>query len=592
MTTALTTLAEATGGVPLAVDLMVILFVAALVATVFARLRLESIPGFLIAGVLIGPGALGLVQDSPRIEQISQLAVIFLMFGVGLHLDPSTMGRGAVHILGIGAISTVSVMGLSAVVLMAAGVDPPVAVLLGMVAGQSSTSVLVRLVTARREIRTVHSRVGLGISIVQDLSAVVLLGLLPPLARWSGVSAAPTAARFEWMEGLPRWAEFIASAAVSTAGLAFLIVLGRAVLPRAMRAVAVTGSSELMIVFAAAIALGAAVGSRVLGFSAEMGAFLAGFLLASTPYRHQLSGQIASLRDVLMAVFFTAVGLSVDAGAVAGVWWIVGLCAVGLVVLKTAVIGVTGWALGMSPRSALLTGFYLSTAGEIALVLVGPAVALGLLSGETLDATIAVIVLSLIVVPLGAPLVHALGDRAAGWRQAGWVKSAALLEPAPVPVKDGEGEGGGPSHVVIAGFGPVGRAIADRLDLMSVPVTIVELNPRTIERQAQIGRRRVVYGDIGNPEVLDSAGVRGARAVIITIPDDEVAMRAIRAARSLAPDVFIAARTNFLSGAFKAQQLGADHVTVEEVATADAMQREVIEALRRRDGGLSVSPTA
>ena len=138
-----------------------------------------------------------------------------------------------------------------------------------------------------------------------------------------------------------------------------------------------------------------------------------------------------------------------------------------------------------------------------------------------------------------------------------------------------------PRHVVIAGFGPGGRAIADRLASMSVPYVIVDLNASTVQRQASAGRR-VVYGDISNPDVLDAAGITGAVAVIVTIPDDDAALRAVAAVRQAAPEVFIGVRTQFLAGKMRALSLGADEVVVAEVAVASAMDRELFTALSKR----------
>ena len=160
------------------------------------------------------------------------------------------------------------------------------------------------------------------------------------------------------------------------------------------------------------------------------------------------------------------------------------------------------------------------------------------------------------------------------------------------PGTGGDAEGGGQSEgegvgegakVVIAGFGPVGRAIADRLEVAGVSIVIIELNANTVERQTKIGKRRVVYGDVTNTEVLESAGVSHAAAVILTVPDEPTVLRACKEVRRLNPGAYIAVRTSFLSGMFQATQLGADHVTVEELATADVMQRDVLAQLRKRE---------
>lgn len=564
------------GGVPLALDLMVILLVSAIVATLFARAKLESIPGYLVAGAIVGPHALGVVRDMPRVEQISELAVILLMFGIGLHLSASSMGRGMVPILGIGAASTAGCVLLAFPLLLVCGVPAPASLVIAMALAMSSTAIFVRVVSGRRELSSTHARVGLGVAIVQDLAAVIILALLPPIARWAGAAPPAVGATDAWYESLPKWAEFAARGGVSLGGLTLLLAIGRYVLPWAMRAVASTGSSELMLILTGAIAFGAAIAAQLLGFSAEMGAFLAGFLLASTPFRHQLSGQLAPMRDLLMAVFFTTVGLRVDPGLVAAHWWVVGLGSLGIVALKSAVIGGCGWALGMPAPSALLCGVYLGNAGEFALVVLSAATAMGALGAQTAALSIAVVVASLIVSPSLVGPAHRLSGRLARWPLAPWVRGNALRDDRP---EEGLAAQGG--HVVIAGYGPVGRNIADRLKLEGVPFVIVELNPETVARQAKIGRR-IVYGDITNGDVLDTANVQEAAAVILTIPDDEVVIRACQAVRHASPGVLIAARASFLSQAMAAMQMGADHVTVEEVATAEAMQRDVMAKIRAR----------
>mgnify|MGYP001590267922 FL=1 len=568
---------------------MIILLVAALVSTLFAKVKLEAIPGYLLAGALIGPHALGAIQDNHRVEQISDLAVILLMFGIGLHLDAGHMGRGVVHILGVGAMSTVATTLVAWPILLWLGLPAPAALAVAMALAMSSTAIFVRVVSARREMRTIHSRVGLGVSIVQDLATVVVLGLLPLIARWSGAGVPLSTPQDEWYRGLPPALEFLSRAGISIGGIVALVTVGRYVLPAALRAIAATGSSELLIVFSGSVALAAAVGTRVLGFSAEMGAFLAGFLLASTPFRHQLAGQLAPMRDILMAVFFTAVGLNVDARLVVENWGVVVFGSIGLIALKTLSIGLSGWTLGLTPRSALLSGIYLGNAGEFALVALAPAVKMNIVTDDAGALVIAVVIASLILSPMLIGPAHLLGNRMLGWPLASWIDPASLREDAAQRTAKGLASDELKGHVVVAGFGPAGRAVADRLEIAGVTVTVIELNAKVVERQAQMGKRKVVFGDATNTEVLESAGVRTAAAVVITVPDEEAALRATGAVKAMNPGVYVVTRTSFLAGSFRAQQLGADHVTVDEVAVAETLQREVLQRLKAR--GIVTTPT-
>jgi hypothetical protein len=263
-----------------------------------------------------------------------------------------------------------------------------------------------------------------------------------------------------------------------------------------------------------------------------------------------------------------------------------------LVLVKALIIGGSGWLAGMSAPSSLLTGAYLNNAGEFSLVIITAAGAMQILSPDQQGTAIAVIIVSLIVSPLLITPAHWLSARLTGVRLAPWGRGSALRDarsasPDRHPSAGANGEEAAPAdlpppapRVVIAGFGPVGRALADRLSLRRVEFTVIELNPRTVERHLAFGRK-FVYGDVTNPEVLEQAGIEHADAVIITIPDEETTLRAVRAVRAMAPETFLAVRTNFLSGKFIALQLGANLVTVEEVATAQAMEREVLDALAK-----------
>lgn len=587
MTPLFLTLAQEPGIGSLALDLVIVLGVGAFIAWLFQEIRLDPIPGYLIAGVLIGPGVLGLLRDQAAIDQISGLAVMLLMFGIGLHMDLESIRRGMVHILGIGIISTLGVS-LAAWGALVWGMGGPAAIAAAIAFAMSSTAVFVRLIQTRREATTMHGRVGLGIAIVQDLAAVAGLALLPVIARWAGVNHEESATR-GWFDTYPRWVEIIGRGLVGFGGIALLLVIGRYVLPRALREVARTGSTELLLIVSGAIAFGAALATSFLGFSAEMGAFMAGFLLAATPFKYQLSGQLAPIRDALMAVFFTGVGLHVDPGMIASNLPVVVAGVVALMIVKWLFISGSGWALGMTASGALLTGVYLANAGEFTIVVAQQGNQLGVLTDHAMAIITAVVLLSLVISPLLVKPGHLLTGRLSRFPLARVVKGRVLRDPAhpehapeaPFPT----------CRVVLAGFGPVGRALADRLVLHNVDVTIIELNPRTVERQSTLGRV-VVYGDATNPDVLISAGVQSADAIVITVPDDGMALRAVEAARRLAPGIFIAARVTYLSGKVQALQLGADHVTVEEIATAVVMERDVIDALSKRDPRAAISEPA
>jgi CPA2 family monovalent cation:H+ antiporter-2 len=311
------------------------------------------------------------------------------------------------------------------------------------------------------------------------------------------------------------------------------------------------------------------------------------------------------VRDLLMAVFFTAVGMRVAPDVIANNLGPIAIGFFSVLILKSVTIAITAWLAGATAPTAFLSSVYLGNAGEFTLIVIAAGAAI--LAPEEMSTAIAVVILTLVATPILAGPAHKWAATFSRVRLSPLTQSAALADVQVSNIKKELDAGAStdsgsqiasevtelnqvdlgdstpllrPKHVIIAGFGPVGRALADRFTIQGVSFTVVELNVTTVKRQAVLGRK-VVYGDVTNREVLEQAGLHHADAIILTIPDDEATLRACHAIRELAPHVFIAARTNFLSGKFTAMALGADVVTVEEVATAQAMEREVLESLAK-----------
>lgn len=581
-------------------DLVIILAAAAGLVMLLRYAKIGAIPAYLLTGALIGPHALGLVSSGENVQAIGSLATILLMFIVGLHLDAGGLSSGMVRVFGLGVAATVVAV-LALWPLLATGeLGVPGGLAVAIALAMSSTAVVLRILAQQRETHRVHGRLIFGTLVVQDMLALGGLAVLPLLAAWAGPAAAK---RVELADGatgaggghthgpilLPEDWSRGAKAAVAVGGIAVLIVVCRKLLPWLMREAARHTSQEVPLVLSAAVALASAVLAAGLGFSPELGAFLAGFLLAGTPFRYQLSGQLVPLRDLFMAVFFTAVGLQVDVRVIGEGWPLILVAVFGLVVIKSISMGLVAWLFGATPAVSVVYSSALFQAGEFSIVILSVARWRGLFDGEMMARLIMVVVLSLILTPPMFLLGHWLRRFAVKLPVAGWSKAGALREPTSAEERAADAEANAgeakarplEDHVVVAGFGVVGRAIADRLEIAGVPFCVVDLNQQTIRMQRKLGRH-ALYGDVSNPDVLESARVEHAAGVILTIPDDDATLRACRVVRTLSPHVFIAARTSFLSKAIAATQLGADHVTVEEVATAEMMARQVMDRLASR----------
>lgn len=607
-------------------DVVVLLAAAAVVAVGSNRLRLPTIPGYLIVGALVGPHALGLVEGDANIKEIGELAIILLMFTIGMHMDLDGIRSGMVRILTVGVISTLAVVGLGTPLGMIFGMSAPVSLTVAMALSMSSTAVALGVLNQRREMHLLHGRLAVGIELVQDLLSVAVLGVLPAIAAWAGVKALedePTAAQVMHTTGMSHAMELLSKGLLRFGALGAFLAFGRYVLPRVLKEASRGGGAEQLLVVSAAVALGAAGLTWGLGFGPVLGAFLAGFMLAATPFRYQLAGQLSPLRDLFMAVFFTSVGMSMDVGQVAHNWWIILLGLVALLVMKTGVIGLTTWACGATAAVSATVALLLGQAGEFSLVVLGEASKQGIVPENVQGVVIAVTVVSLVLATPWYDLSKRVAPRLQRVPTARWIAkhtlrdhlslgrakpaSAAEIAQAILPgsggvagprAREGEPVNGDAAsaveashagavgeahrkHVIIAGFGVVGRNLAEHFSAAGIEYTVVELNSSTVKKQASLGRK-TVYGDVANPDVLEQAGLHSAEAVILTIPDDEATLRACQAVRAISPEVFIAARTSYLSKAIAATELGADYVTVEEVVTAQDMAKHVMSRLRKR----------
>lgn len=554
------------------VDLVVILVTATVVALMMQRVRLAVIPAYIIAGAMVGPKAVGLVPAPETLGVISHLAIILLLFGIGLELHVSALRHRFLQIglAGLGACFGCIAVGWP--IGLAFGLSAPAALQLAMALSLSSTAVVLRILALRREMHQTSGRMALATLVIQDMLVLVMLAALPLMAQWAGKEPAGPLFLPDEEVVQQSWLRYALDGLLRLAGLAGAAVVARLVLPLVFRESLRGRSLEIMMVVGVATALAAAELAQALGFSLEMGAFLGGFILAGTQFRHQLSAQIGPLRDVFIAVFFTTVGMQLDPATLAAQWWIVLLGVLVLLVVKSGVISAVAWTCGATAGLAATIGLTLSQAGEFSLILLDAATKEGIVTEAQTSVTIAVVVISLVLTPGLIELGKRLGARMGKLGPAPWIRSAVLHD-----VEDGPPDHLEPAgYVVLAGYGPTGRLIAEKLDEVGMPYTVIELNPETVRRERKAGKA-FVLGDASNPEVLASVGIERADVLILTIPDEEAVLRACAIARRLAPSVFIAARTGLVSRGKVAEEIGASHVTVDEMATAEAMVRVVMQ---------------
>jgi len=497
-------------------ETLIFLIAAVVVAPVFQRLRSSLVLGYLVAGVMIGPGILGLISGSKQVHNIAELGVVFLLFTIGLELSVDRLKVIRNQIFGVGTAQVVVTSVVIASIAWSVGFTLLTAVIIGGGLALSSTAVVLQLLSERGELASRRGRLTFAILLLQDLAVVPLLALVPAFAGQGD----DTVTALLWTLG---------KALLLLAGVA---VFGRFVVRPLFRAVAVGRSSELFAAVTLAVLLGMAWLTGTFGLSLAIGGFLAGLLLAETEYRHQVAADIQPFRGLLLGLFFMTVGISLDLGIIIeNTLLVLGLLA-GLIVLKTLITMVLCRISGVSIAMSLNTAMVLSQAGEFGFVLFALAGGFGLL--EAREATIlgAVIALSLALTPGLAWLGNRLNKRL----EAQFAERQEDMRAESADLKD---------HVIIAGFGRVGQSVVKTLTAAGIPYAAVEFEPtRVAEARAQ--GLSVHYGDASRVDVLEALGADRARAAVIILDNATAAERVVNLLHQRFPKltIYVRARDN------------------------------------------------
>jgi CPA2 family monovalent cation:H+ antiporter-2 len=538
-------------------DLAVIFAVSLVVILVFHRLRLPALPGFIVAGVLLGPNALGLVSDVHRVEGLAEVGVILLLYTIGIEFSLNRLREMARQVIGTGLWQMGLTTGAAAATALSftAGWRP--ALFLGFLVALSSTAIVLKGLTDKGEIDAPHGRLATGVLIFQDLCVVPIMILLPFLA---GTAAG----------GLAGLALALAKSAVVVAGV---MLAARTIVPRALSVILRTRSRELFLIAIILLGTLTALGTAAAGASLALGAFLAGLVISDSDYAHQAMAELLPFRDIFISLFFVAVGMLVQFDFVRE-HPVLTLAGVGVVMGgKTLAAAVGPAVLGYSGRVAILAGLAVSQIGEFSFVLARAGREVALLPDGTYQTFLAVAVGTMLVTPFLLQGGPALIDRLERWvpldrflpgfRPRGFA-------PVQEPLTD---------HVIIAGYGLNGRNLASALRAIEVPHLIVELNSQSV-RQARARGEPAFYGDATREEILRALGIERARLLVIAISDPAATRRMVRVARALNPQLHIIARTRYIVEIPELTRLGANVVIPEEFETSIEIYAQVLSHYR------------
>ncbi|MDX2167849.1 MAG: cation:proton antiporter [Deltaproteobacteria bacterium] len=537
-------------------EAVALIVAAALIAYACFRLGLVPIVGFLVAGVVIGPHALGLVRDQATVDQAAEIGVMFLLYTIGIEFSLEKLARIQRLIFGGGGLQVVSAsLGMMAV-LWLFGVDWRAGLFTGFLVALSSTAIVLKLLADRGETNAPHGQVGLGLLIFQDLAVIVMVLLVPMLAGSGG-----SAAEIAW--------------ALAKAGLiiAAVLLIARRVMPPVLEAVARTCSPELFLLAVIAICFGTAFLTNLAGVSLSLGAFLAGLVVSESRFSEHALGEILPLQILFSAAFFVSVGMLLDLRFLFTHLPLV-LAALGLVLLvKVVTTFGSVRALGYPAPVAAASALMLAQVGEFSFVLERAGRSLGLSPGAMGDSGSQVFIAATVLLMVGTPLLTALGVMF-GHRVED-VQTAHRSELEPTLPEHVMLE----NHVIVGGYGDAARRLVRVLAGSRIPFLITTLNPQGAS-EAEAADLPVLRGDASKARTLQLAGVEHAKMLVIADDDPGMARRIAAVARTLNPTMRIEVRTPYVAEVAPLAEVGVDRVVAEELESVVALFTDIMSAYR------------
>lgn len=545
------------------VPVVVLLAAGVFAVPLFKRLGLGSVLGYLAAGLLLGPSGLGVISDPGSVLTAAELGVVLFLFIIGLEMEPSRLWALRKQIFGLGVVQVAICGGLLTGIGLVLGFAPVVAFVFGMGFVLTSTAIVMQILGERGQLATDSGQKIVSILLLEDLAIVPLLAviaILAPTGEDSGLLAR------------------LLSIAIALGAVALLIFLGRRIMNPLFALLASAKSREVMTAAALLVVLGAALLMQVSGLSMAMGAFLAGVLLSTSTFRHQLEADVEPFRGILLGLFFLAVGMSLDLTIAAAHWGIIATSVVAYMVVKAGTVYGIARVLKSTHGEALERAVLMSQGGEFAFVLYTTAASAGLIDGPTNAIFTATVIVSMVVTPFA---IIALG----------------YLTPKAKPSMEGVEEVGSlEARILLIGFGRFGQIASQPLLAMHHSVSIIDTDTEMIRAAARLGFK-VYYGDGTRLDILRAAGAGTANVVMICIDDRGAATRIAQLLSDEFPLVKVMARAFDRGHALELINVGVEYQIREVLESSLAFGRaavrllgatdeeidDVIEALRQRD---------
>ncbi|MEO0323790.1 MAG: monovalent cation:proton antiporter-2 (CPA2) family protein [Myxococcota bacterium] len=550
-------------------------FAAAVVAVPVAkRLGLGSVLGYLLAGVFIGPFALGLVgSEGEDVMHFAEFGVVLMLFLVGLELEPSLLWRMRVPVLGLGGLQVALTAALFMGLGLAFGLPWQQALAVGLILALSSTAIVLQTLAEKGWMGTGGGRSSFAVLLFQDIAVIPMLAVMPLLATMSDSTEAagkddayhdshhgggvnPFA---DWIAHQPGWVNTLFVIGMVVA----IIVAGRYLLRPVLRIIARTHVRETFTAFALLLVIGIALIMNWLGVSPALGTFLAGVVLANSEYRHELESDIEPFKGILLGVFFIAVGAAIDFSLIVAQPVVVTLIVIGLIVVKAAILFVVGSLGKLAMSQRLLFTLALAQGGEFAFVLLGFALSSGVMGGDIVQLLTVSVALTMGLTPLIL------------------IAEEKLIRPrfaAPQPESRPMDEIDESAPVILAGFGRFGNYVGRLLRSQNIPVTVIDSDPDHIDFLRKIGIK-AYFGDVCRHDLLESAGAKEAKILILALENAEKSQELIELVKRHFPNLKIFARAVDRPHLYELIRGDADYAVHQHGGSAIRLATEVMKEL-------------
>ncbi len=535
-----------------------VFLVAAVVAVPIARrLGLGSILGYITAGAIIGPYALALIgQDMGEVMHISEMGVVMMLFLIGLEMEPAKLWRMRLPILGMGSLQVLACAGLLYALAHALGLEWRESLAIGFILALSSTAFVLQMLSEKGLLKTEGGRSAFSVLLFQDIAVIPMLALLPLLA---GEITDDGVEHFH--ESLSAWQQTLLVGAV----VAGIILAGRFLVRPLFKMVATAQLRELFTATALLLVVGITLMMESLGLSAALGTFLAGVVLADSEYRHELEAEIDPFKSLLLGLFFISVGASMDFKLLASSPLQVLAIVAALIGVKLLVLLVVGRLFSLARDQRWLFALALAQGGEFAFVLFSFATSLAVIDSATTDMLVLCVALSMAITPLLMMVYeHWLYPR------------LVSLTGEEGPSADTIDDGGTP--VIVCGYGRFGQVVGRFLRTNGFEVTVLEHSVQQVELVRRFGQK-VFFGDASRPELLEAAGIRETKLLVLALADPEAVLQIAEYARKHCPNLTIMARATGRREAQKLLRAGVNLVVRDTFHSAMHMGEQALEFL-------------